>query len=186
MKLTPLLIFAGGIVSGFIQYAINQNPILTLLTFSIALVVGALFLDVKINDDCSSSGFKFKKEDKVDNTKNVILWDRSTVDLPSISYLQKKKFEAIYFCTPTGEQPDMSFILPASGVKTVNHWEYRTDNEIHLKIYLLLTLYHIYTAYGEDVELHIFTRCPDMIKRFKIHAAGYNLNKIVFITDKEF
>lgn len=127
--------------------------------------------------------FKFKNVDE-DKTKHIILWDRTSIDLPNLAYMQKFKFESIYFCTTTGVIPDLSLIKPASRIEKVNHWEYRTDNDTHLKIYLLLALYHAYLEYGSDAELHIFTKDPDLKTRFKLHSSAYDFKGVNFFSNE--
>jgi len=120
-----------------------------------------------------------------DKTAHIAIWDRTTVDVPNISHLQEYEFEALYFCTTTGELPDLSLIRQSSKVKKINHWEYRTDNKTHLKIYLLFSLYHIVQNHSENVTLHIFTKDEELISRFKIHANGYLLKKLIFKDNKQ-
>lgn len=134
-------------------------------------------------EDIGREAYKFKNVD-TDDTKHIILWDRSSIDLPSLSYLQRFKFESIYFCTTTGASPDLSLIKPASRVERVNHWEYRTDNDTHLKIYLILALYHVYLEHGSKTELHIFTKDPDLKTRFKLHCSAYEFKAVHFISDQ--
>lgn len=167
-------------------FILSLSDVAAILNITVVTIVGivAILFDWVIPEQNEEKNeFKFRTNQAPTST-NIILWDRCSIDVPNLAYLQKQKFEALYFCTTTGASPDLSLIKAASGIQKSNHWEYRTDNSTHLKLYLILALYHIYVHYGNDVALHIFTKDPDLKTRFTLHCNAYEFKNIHFITDE--
>lgn len=149
-----------------------------MLGFAAFLIFGSLWTILGDNDSSKQGkNYNFKQE-QVEPPK-ILVWDRETVDIPNISYIHAQNFEALYFCTTTGVNPDLSLIRAALGHNKINHWEYRTDNKINLQIYLLFSLFHISEIYGTESSIHLFTNDNDLKKRFLIHANGYGFKKVI-------
>jgi hypothetical protein len=176
-KTTILILMLLAISSPIVMFCYPPTSQWTTLTPSIFLVLAYILNTPK---ELIVSTLTRGPIDIKDKSTHIAIWDRTTVDIPDTQYLLENNFEALYFCTATGEQPDLSLILSSSKAKKVNHWEYKTNNPTHLKIYLLFSLYHITQTYEQDVTLHIFTNDDELKNRFKIHANGYLLNNLIF------
>jgi hypothetical protein len=119
---------------------------------------------------------KVEKEHK----NRVVVWDRTSIDIPSLSILAKNKYRALYVCSNTEEYINFELIKSVGKISTINHWKFETSNVIDLKVNLILTLYDISKSYGKEVTIDVFTTDRDLTIRMEMQGLGYGFSSMNF------
>jgi len=115
------------------------------------------------------------------NHKNrVVVWDRTSIDIPSPSVLAKNKYKALYVCSNKEEEINFELLKSVGKFTKINNWKFETSNIIDLKVNLILTLYDISKCYGEDVIIDVFTTDRELAIRMEMQGLGYGISTMNF------
>lgn len=144
------------------------------------IVMGLIFAGTYFFKQKNTKAYSKKMKEKIKLSGIIAIWDTTTLDHPDPSIIRREMCRELYFTSGDNDRPNITAVKNSTGITEVIEFNFKTSIQTSIQLNLLFSITPIVQKHKNNCELHIFTKCPQLKKRFTLQANAHNINKIFF------